>query len=606
LLLTINIRILANFESNLIGMKKSGISANRILGIVAFVFIFTTFNGCRNGARNDKDNVIVTSWPSQPTTLNPVCGIPSSARVLIFDYTQKTLTRTDLRTLQEVPILVKSLAEVSPDGKSFSYTLRDDVKWDDGSPLTVDDVIFTMKVTKCPLADDALVRSTYDNVKDIVKDPSNPQRFTMIAKDLYFNNKFIFNELYLIEKKHWDSSGVLDKAGIPDMDDPKFDPSKYAGLADWMKGFNDGRNGHDPKKLCGLGGYAVTDWVVNTSITLTRKNNWWGENDTSAYSRTYPSKIVIKIIADDQSGYLALLNHSLDVDVWQFTNSYLKLKQNKDFNDHYYSGTTDQVSCNLLFMNMKPEGKNHPPFFTDKKVRWAMAYLTPVDEMNSTIIKGLATRQVSFIQPLFKNFYNDTLKLIPLDIEKAKKLLGEAGWVDTDGDNIRDKVINGKKVQLSFRLMYSATPTNKEYALLLKDAMYKAGVDVVPDPVDQGELQTRAAAHDFDMMLSAFSGPAYPDDPGQLFDSKNWTNHGSNFTGFGNASTDSLIEQSNRQIDDDKRAVLLKKLQAIVYDQQPIIYLYGIKRKVIISKKYENPGMYVERPGVMLNDLKLK
>ena len=93
---------------------------------------------------------------------------------------------------------------------------------------------------------------------------------------------------------------------------------------------------------------------------------------------------------------------------------------------------------------------------------------------------------------------------------------------------------------------------------------------------------------------------------GQLFDTRNWANHGSNFTGFGNANTDSLIEQSNRQIDDDKRAVLLKKLQAIVYDQQPIIYLYRIKRKVIISKKYENPGMYVERPGVMLNDLKLK
>ena len=587
-------------------MKKSGISANRVFGIAAVICILSTVSGCRNGIRNDKDNVIVISWLSQPTTLNPVCGIPSSARVLVFDYTQKTLTRTDFRTMQQIPLLVKSLAEVSPDGKSFSYTLRDDVKWDDGSPLTVEDVIFTMKVTKCPLADDALVRSTYDNIKDIVKGPSNPLKFTMIAKDLYFNNKFIFNELYLIEKKHWDSTGVLDKVTIPDMDDPKFDGPKYMGLADWAKGFNGGPNGHDPKKLCGLGGYAVTDWVVNTSITLTRKNNWWGENDTSAYSRAYPSKIVIKIIPDDQSRYLAVLNHTLDVDVSLFTDSYLKLKQNKDFNDRYYSGTTDQILCNMLFLNMKPEGKNHPLFFADKKVRRAMAFLTPVDEMNTTIIKGLATRQASFIQPLFKKFYNDTLKLIPLDIEKAKKLLDEAGWTDTDGDNIRDKVIDGKKVQLSFKLMYAATPTNKEYALLLKDAMYKAGVEVVPDPVDQGELQTRAAAHDFDMMLSAFSGPAYPDDPAQLFDTKNWTNHGSNFTGFGNASTDSLIEQSNRQIDDDKRAALLKKLQAIVYDQQPIIYLYGIKRKVIISKKYENPGMYVERPGVMLNNLKLK
>ena len=585
-------------------MKLKQIHSLSLVG-AAFIFL-ASLSSCRNSTRNEKDNIVVTSWVSQPSTLHPVCGIPSSARVLVFEYTQKTLTRTDLRTLQQIPLLVKSLAEVSPDGKSFSYTLRDDVKWDDGSPLTVDDVIFTMKATKCPLADDALIRSTYDNVKDIVKDPANPLKFTMLAKNLYFYNKYIFNELYIIEKKHWDSAGVLDKVSIPGMDDPKFDAGRYPGLADWMKGFNDGANGHDAKKLQGLGAYAVTDWTPNTSITLTRKNNWWGQNDTSIYNKAYPSKIIIKIIANDQSRYLAVLNHSLDADVWLFTDSYLKLKADKDFNDHYYYGTTDQVACNVICLNTRPDGTKHLPYFTDRRVRWAMAYLTPVDEMNSTIVKGMATRQASFIQPLFKKIYNDTLKLIPFDVDKAKQLLTEAGWVDTDGDNIRDKKINGKKVQLAFNLAYSATPTNKEYVLMIKDAMYKAGVSVALDPMAQGKLQEEASNHDFDMMLSAFSSGAVPDDPGQLFDTKNWANNGSNFTGFGNDESDSLIARSNRELDDNKRAAMLKKLQAMVYEQQSTIYLYGIKRKIVVSKKYEQPGMYIERPGVMLNALKLK
>jgi peptide/nickel transport system substrate-binding protein len=591
-------------DQNQLRMKKS--SHYTLFIFTAAFFCLVQFTSCKRISSNDKNSIVVTSWPSEPPTLHPVCGNPSSARILVFEYTQKTLTRTDLRTLQQIPILVKSVAQVSPDGKEFTYELREDVKWDDGSPLTVDDIIFTMKVNKCKLTDDDQVRSTYDNVQDIVKDASNPLKFKMLAKDVYFLNRYIFNELYIVEKKFWDPAGVLDKISIPDIDRTEFDGNKYPGLTDWMKNFNDGANGHKISKLTGLGPYAVTNWKPGNSVTLTRKEKWWGVNDTSAYSRAYPSAIIVKIIPDDQARYLALKNHNLDAEVWLYTDSYLKLKADKDFNDRYYSGITDQFSFNLIFLNMKPDGKEHPRLFDDKDVRHAMAYLTPVDEINNTMVKGMGTRQASFIKPVYKNYYNDTLKLIPYDVEKAKKLLETAGWMDTDGDNIRDKVVDGKKIPLSFRLTYSSNPTNKQIMLMIKEAMYKAGVEVIPDPVDMGELQNKARRHNFDMLMSGFSGTAIPDDPDLFLGSENWTNNGSNYTGFGDATTDNLIQQSNRTLDENKRIGIFKQLQAIVYDQQPFIFLYGVKRKVIISKKFDNAGMYADRPGVMLNNLKLR
>lgn len=566
------------------------------IGLSAFVF------SCKH--KNEASNVVVTNWPSEPASLHPV-NASSSAMLFIFEYTQKTLTRTDLRTLQQIPVLVKGLAQISPDSLGFTYTLRDDVKWDDGSPLTVDDVIFTTKITKCPLSDNGGRRSTYVNLADIVKDPTDPRKFTMRAKNVHYLNKYLFNEMYMLEKKHWDPNGVTDQFSIPATDDPKFDATKYKGLVEYMKDFNSSANGHDIRKMTGLGPYNVSDWVTGSSITLTKKDNYWGSKDTSIYTQAYPDRIIFKFIQDDQSVMLGLKNHSLNVSTFISTANYMKLKEDKKFDEEYYTGMTPQFSYNTIGINMRPDGKNHKKLFDDRKVRWAMAYLTPVEELIKTMTNGTGIRQASYIQPVFKNLYNDTLKLIPFDIEKAKALLAEAGWKDTDGDNIVDKVIDGKKTSLSFKFNFAQTPANSQIVLLLKDAYAKAGVDLQPNPMDLGTLAEAAGKHDFDMMLIALAGGAVPDDPAQIFDSRNWAN-GDNNTGFGDAETDKLIAKADRELDDAKRAELFKQLQAKIYEQQPFIFMYGVQRKVIVSKKFDAPGMYSERPGVILSALKLK
>ncbi|MGZ5243811.1 MAG: ABC transporter substrate-binding protein, partial [Bacteroidia bacterium] len=270
-----------------------------------------------------------------------------------------------------------------------------------------------------------------------------------------------------------------------------------------------------------------------------------------------------------------------------------------------YSGFTDQFNYNYIGMNMKPDGKKHKPYFTDKRVRKAMAYLIPVDDIIKTILKGRGIRQASFIQPVNKEYYNDTLKLIGYDLEKGKQLLTEAGWIDTDKDGIRDKVINGKKTPFSFQYTYVASASGKEAALMIKEALYKAGVEMQMNPVDGGMMINSAVTHDFDMVGSAWSGASIPEDPEQIFHTKNW-NGGYNFVGFGNAETDKIMEQTSRETDPQKRAQLLKKLQAIVYEEAPYVFTYSVQRKIAISKRFENPGMYAERPGVMLNNLKLK
>ena len=90
-------------------------------------------------------------------------------RSFIFEHTQKTLVKLDLESLEYMPSLVKTLPEISEDGLRYHYELREDVRWEDGSELTAEDVAFTAKLQICPLTDNANVRGNYSSViKNII------------------------------------------------------------------------------------------------------------------------------------------------------------------------------------------------------------------------------------------------------------------------------------------------------------------------------------------------------------------------------------------------------------------------------------------------------
>jgi ABC-type transport system substrate-binding protein len=511
----------------------------------------------------------------------------------------------DLEKLEAVPFLIKHMPIPSTDGYEYTYELIDGVKWDDGSPLTVDDVIFTTKIQVAPLTNNTQIKGIYNSViESVKKDPSNPNKFVLRTKILHVSNMDIYGEIYIQQKKFWDSKGVLDNYTFEQINDPNHQPSEE--IANWFNAFNNGDNSYKPEKLVGLGPYQITEFVVGSYITLTKKKNWYGANSTDLYDKAYPEKIIFKIISDDAAAYLAIKNQQIDVSTYLGTTKLLKLKNIDYFNENYNAEFMPQYSYAYIGLNMKPDGIEFKPFFVDKRVRRAMAHLVPVKEIIDVINKGKAIRQVAHISPLQKA-YNTDLPLIDLDIEKAKKLLDEAGWIDTDGDNIRDKEFNGKKVSFSFKLSYiSGASTTKELILMIKETMYKAGIDAVPTPMDFTLFYKNAYDHKFDAMAGGWGGSASYSDPVQIWHTESWANKGSNFTGFGDAESDSLIRLGNTSLDPEKHIAAIKALQKKIYDEQPYVFLYSKTRNIAIHKRFDNANMYNERPGVILGNLSLK
>ena len=570
--------------------------------ILLISFIASILISCVNN-RDLSKNTVVAHITAQPDGLHPF-NDNSVMRSYVFNYTQKTLIKLDLESLDYIPSLVKDMPTSSSDNLSFDYELKDGVLWDDGTEMNASDVAFSAKLMLCPLTNNAQIRSNYSTViKSIVIDKNNPKKFTMNAQNIHWSNKFIFSELYIVQKSLWDPNGVLDNLTFEEILSDKFKETEA--LSDWFNSFNDADNSYRPNLLVGLGAYQVTEWEASQYITIEKKKNWWGENDSSIYNNAFPDKIIFKIIQEDASSYLALKNQEIDVTTNIGTIKLMKLQEREYFNNNYESDFLDQYSFNYLGMNMKPDGIKQTPFFVDQKVRRAMAHLIPIDEIIEVMMHGKGSRQASLISPL-KKTYNDTLKLIPLDIEKAKKLLTESGWIDTDGDNVRDKIINGIKTPFSFKLSYMSSPTSTEIVLMMKESMYRAGIVAEPTPMDFSLFYKNAMDHNFDGMLGGWGGSASYSNPMQLWHTSSWVTKGSNFCGFGDAESDALIEEANLTLNPEIHNNALLKLQAKVYNDQPYVFLYATKRKFAIHKRFENINMYNERPGVMLQNLKLK
>jgi len=553
--------------------------------------------------RDLSQNTVIAHITAQPDGLHPF-NDNSAIRSYIFNYTQKTLIKLDIESLEYIPSLVKSMPTASEDNLSFEYEIKEGVKWDDGTALTAKDVAFSVKLMLCPLTNNAQIRGNYTTViKSIELDPSNPMKFTMYAQNVHWDNKFIFSELFIQQKSLWDPKGVLTNVSFENLLSDNFNETEA--LQEWFNTYNNADNSYKPNLLVGLGAYQVAEWVASQYITIEKKDNWWGAEDSSVYNKAYPDRIIFKIIKEDASSYLALKNQEIDVTTRIGTVKLMKLQERDYFNNNYDSDFLDQYSFSYMGLNMKPDGIKHKPFFVDQKVRRAMAYLIPIDEIIEVMMHGQGSRQASLISPL-KSTYNDTLKLIPLDIEKAKELLTQAGWVDTDGDNIRDKVINGVKIPFSFKLSYMSSPSTTEIVLMIKESLYKAGVVAEPTPMDFTLFYKNAMDHNFDGMMGGWGGSASYSNPMQLWHTSSWVTKGSNFCGFGDAESDALIEEANLTLDKEKHNNALLKLQAKVYEDQPYVFLYATKRKFAIHKRFNNRGMYNERPGVMLQNLNLR
>jgi len=514
----------------------------------------------------DADTLNPYTWATAPA--GRVMGGPNNSNVF------ESLLYSDPNDYTKIQgRLAVSRPEISEDHLTYTFTIRDGVKWHDGTPFTAEDVLFSFKALMNPFADSGFVRSSLADLADVELVGDHKVRMTM--RKPYFLNEIVLGEIVLIVSRHvFDPQGILDSFKFTDIISPQNKSNRK--LKEFGEQFNKHPNNRAP---VGTGPFKFEKWDAGKQIVLVRNDDYWGQ-------KPYLSQVVYRIITDDTAALTALKAGEVDFNPRVSPIQYAQQTSGPAFDQQFVKDTI--IAPNYYYVAWNEQR----PFFKDKRVRQALTMLVDRDQIIETIRFGLG-KPIASPFVLGSPQLDTDIKPLPYDPKRAGELLDQAGWVDHDGDGIRDR--NG--IPFRFELLGSSSSTlTGQLIPVLKDAFQKAGIATTEKRIEFTVFTNTMRDHKFDAAITAWSGDLIMD-PYQIWHSSSIANRGSNFVSFRNAESDQLIEQARVEFDEAKRKQIYFKWQELIHDQQPYTFLMYSVQPVAYRKRFQNAHFLPVQPG---------
>jgi peptide/nickel transport system substrate-binding protein len=409
-------------------------------------FLLTLFfiQSCTGGlpVRNE----VVVHESAVPEMLNPVNFVDVGSGYITNHIFQK-LINVDFRNPDQfVPVLAENRPQIekTPDGKMLiTYHLRKEGRWDNGSPITAKDVEFSIKTIKCPLVNNPNAKPYFEFITDFKFYDDDPLKFTIISDQVYFLAEATFADISVLPEYVYDPKGLMKNFTVKQIAEDGEKLKGDAGMKEFADDFNSEKRMRDPDFIGGSGAYKFTEWKTNERIVLTKKENWWGDalEKENCYFEAYPGKLIFEIITDQATALVSLKAGNLDVMCTIKSKDFHELPNSEKFKKNFNAYAPMMFSYTYIGINIKS------PLLSDKLTRQAFAHLLDVKKMIETLKYGQAQQVIGPVHPSKTKDYNSNIVPYDYNTDKAKELLAQAGWKNTNGDETLDKMIDGKQTE---------------------------------------------------------------------------------------------------------------------------------------------------------------
>ena len=357
---------------------------------------------------------------------------------------------------------------------------------------------------------------------------------------------------------------------------PEPNPTLLNDLCDPLLGIYDATE--EPDEELGVsctGPYVATSFTAMTDVKMRANENYWGGAPKA-------DTVELKIIDDQDALDMALANGEIDLIAQETANGASKFTDTSK----YTTDTVTTTRANFLSFNLKTEGLD------DLAVRQAINYCIDREGYADVVYQGFATPCYGIYPDNLAFGGTDGLNLTvdSYDADKAKEILADAGYQDTDGDGILDK----DGVNLSFKVLtYSYNDNCIQLADMLQAELSQIGIelsieiqDVLDDPLASG---------DFDLAILNYA-MAPIGTPSYFINMLFTTGASNNYGGYSNEKVDALAAEIGTTSDNDKVVSLTRELEQQVLDDMPFAFVADQQLIFVYSNKVKgvqiNPTEY--------------
>lgn len=566
--------------------------------VVLFSLCFTA---CQNAASvESKETVVTVRLSGDPENLNFILASDANA-IEIFKYLSTQLASFDPHSYKLTPALIKQLPEITEvtEGEykgnvAYDFEIHEAATWDNGSPITAEDFLFTMKTVLNPNYSTPH-RSMTGFINQFIIDPENPKKFRVYGRKHIIGTAVISN-FEAMPKYVYDPDGLMDKFTLSELKD-KANEERLANdesLKTFAKQFQSPFHLTDPAGISYSGPYKVEKWIVGQEIVLIKKKNWWGEKLTTKYPHLIakPDKIIYKVVRDINTAISLAKNGELDVIGKIPWSAFVPLKEDKLITDKFNLHTPQKILYRYIALN------NNSPKLEDKRVRQALDHLFNREEVFNTVYYGTKSPTIGPIHPT-KPYYNRNISVRNFDETKAKALLKEAGWIDTDGNGIVDKIVDGEKIEMNIELIYGGGYEDfANMSEIFKSDALKAGINITPKTLDSQNYFKIQKAREFEALISVADWYPLHKNLGGRFH----TRGGQNFSSFSNPEADSIMLKLRSTIDETQLPEGYLRMQEIIHEEVPCIFINTGRDRIIVNKRFKNVRVTAVKPHYFVNE----